>query len=121
MNTMHTAALAASLLALFARGLGPNPARAETVKCRAIRALPAIITVQGVYCLRSDLSTAITSGSAIDIRTNNVGRDLNGFKLGGVDAGPGTEAWGIYASNRQNIAIENGTVRGFYRGDPSGR
>jgi hypothetical protein len=31
-------------------------------------------------------------------------------------AGPGTQAIGIYASQRQNITIKNGTVRGFYYG-----
>jgi copper-binding protein NosD len=42
--------------------------------------------------------------------------DLNGFKLGGLAAGPGTLAQGIHALNRQNITIKNGTVRGFYQG-----
>ena len=42
--------------------------------------------------------------------------DLNGFKLGGLAAGPGTTASGIQALNRQNITIKNGTIRGFFRG-----
>src|SRR6266542_6279886 len=113
---MHTAMLAASLLVLLAFVLGAAPARAETVNCTAITALPAVITVQGVYCFTGDLTTATTSGNAIDIQTNNVVLDLNGFKLGGLAARTGTLAVGIHASNRQNITIKNGTIRGFHIG-----
>jgi Periplasmic copper-binding protein (NosD) len=112
---MHTAKLAASLLVLLALVLSAVPARAETVNCTHITSLPAVITVQGVYCFTGDLSTAMTSGNAIEIQTNNVVLDLNGFKLGGLAAGLGTGAFGIHAFNRQNITIKNGTVRGFRR------
>ena len=69
--------------------------------------LPAVITVQGVYCFTDHLSTAMTSGHAIDIQTNNVILDLNGFKLGGLAGGLGTLAIGVHAINRQNITIKN--------------
>jgi len=110
---MHTAKLAASLLVLLALVLGAAPARAETVTCTAITALPAVITVQGVYCFTNSLATAMTSGFAIDIQTNNVVLDLNGFTLDGLAAGLGTIAFGIQAADRQNITIKNGTIRGF--------
>jgi hypothetical protein len=58
----------------------------------------------------------MTSGHAIDIQANNVVLDLNGFRLAGLAAGLGTQAIGIHASNRQNITIRNGTIRGFLRG-----
>ena len=89
---MHPAKLAASLLVLFAYVLGPAPARAETVNCTPITALPAVITHPGVYCFTGDLITSMPSGSAIDIQANNVVLDLNGFKLGGLGAGTGTTA-----------------------------
>ena len=89
---------------------------AETIDCIPITTLPAVITVQGVYCFTGHLGTAMTSGTAIDIQTNNVVLDLNGFKLGGLAAGFGTTAYGIYAYNLQNITIKNGTVRGFIHG-----
>ena len=110
---MHTAKLAASLLVLFALTLIAAPVRGETVNCTAITALPAVITVQGVYCFTGDLSTGMTNGTAIEIQTNNVTLDLNGFKLGGLAAGLGTGTFGIYAGSRQNITIKNGTIRGF--------
>jgi len=106
-------ARAAILLVLLAGVLGTAPACAETVSCTPITVLPAVITVQGIYCFTGHLSTAITSGNAIDIQTNNVVLDLNGFKLGGLAAGPGTLANGIHAIDRQNITIKNGTIRGF--------
>ena len=113
---MHTTKLAASLLVLLAPIFSATPALAETVNCTAITALPAVITVQGIYCFTGDLSTGITSGNAIEIQTNNVVLDLNGFKLGGLAAGLGTSAKGIRATNRQNIIIKNGTIRGFREG-----
>src|SRR5262245_46944859 len=113
---MSTAKLAASLLVVLAIALGAVPAFAETVNCTPITSLPAVITVQGVYCLTGDLSTAIAAGAAIDIQTNNVVLDLNAFKLGGLAAGPSTQAAGIRAVNRQNITIKNGTIRGFVQG-----
>jgi len=91
-------------------------AQAETTNCTAITSLPAVITTQGVYCFTGNLSTAITSGFAIEIQTNNVTLDLNGFKLGGLAAGDGTGASGIFAWKRKNITIRNGIVRGFRYG-----
>jgi len=113
---MHPAKFVTSLLLMLALALGAGLARAETVNCTAITTLPAVITVQGIYCFTGHLSTNITSGSAIDIQTSNVVLDLNAFKLGGLAGGPATTAIGIHALNRQNITIKNGTVRGFLRG-----
>src|SRR5262245_47728812 len=104
------------VIALITVTLGASPARGETVNCTPITSLPAVITVQGIYCLTGNLNTAITSGTAITIDANNVVLDLNGFKLGGLAAGPGTLAFGIRAVNRANITIKNGTVRGFFYG-----
>jgi len=96
--------------------LAAPAAWAETVNCTAITTLPFTITTQGVYCLTGHLTTNMTLGNAIEIQTNNVTIDLNGWKLGGQAAGPATTARGIYANQRKNITIRNGTIRGFYRG-----
>ena len=114
---MHQAKVLTLLLPIMlALCFGPAPVRAETLNCTPITTLPAIIVVQGIYCFTGHLSTGITSGSAIDIQTNNVVLDLNSFKLGGLFAGAGTTANGIHALDRQNITIKNGTVRGFFKG-----
>ena len=91
-------------------------AYAETTECTEITALPTTITSQGVFCLKRSigLSPGLLTGAAIDIQTNNVIIDLNGFKIGNLSAGAGTEAWGIQAVDRKNIVIKNGTVRGFF-------
>jgi subtilisin family serine protease len=84
--------------------------------CRPIVSLPYTITMQGSYCLTRNLSTSVSSGSAITINSDFVVLDLKGFKIGGGAAGPGTMANGVYALNRKNITVKNGNIRGFLRG-----
>ena len=81
-----------------------------------IDTLPATISTQGVWCLRKDLSTAISSGVAITIAANNVTLDCNDFKIGGLAAGNASRTIGIYAGNRQNASVRHCNVRGFYEG-----
>lgn len=82
-----------------------------------IDSLPATISTQGVWCLRKDLSTSMTSGEAIRIATNNVTIDCNDFKVGGLAAGEGTTAAGIFTeAGRKNATIRNCNVRGFSYG-----
>ncbi|HEY0660267.1 MAG TPA: right-handed parallel beta-helix repeat-containing protein [Lysobacter sp.] len=81
-----------------------------------IDSLPATVGTQGTWCLRHDLSTAIASGFAIEVTTNNVTIECNGFKIGGLAAGPGSQTYGIYAHSRLNVSVRNCTVRGFYYG-----
>jgi len=118
MSPLSTRLGTAGLLAagLFA-GL-PTPAHAEIyAACTGfIDSLPSVITEQGNWCLRKDLSTAITTGRAIHIDANNVTLDCNGFKVGGLAAGPGSTAEGIYAANQFNATVRNCTVRGFENG-----
>jgi len=94
------------------------PARAETIETCAgtIDQLPATIDTQGSWCLDHDLSTALASGGAITIATNNVTIDCNGFKLGGLAAGESSQATGILAVDQHNITVRNCGVRGFHRG-----
>lgn len=107
--------LSAALLVLYFVTM-PATARAETINCTAITTVPAVITLPGLYCLTASLTSSVATGPIIDIQANNVTLDLNGFRLAGLAAGPGTNAIGIYATNRQNITIRNGTVRGFLQG-----
>jgi hypothetical protein len=110
---MRHAKLAALLVVMFGLIVGTAPAQSETLICTAITALPAVITVPGVYCLFVVLSTGMTSGNAIEIQRDNVVLDLNGYIIDGKAAGSGTSAIGIFASNRKNITIRNGTISGF--------
>jgi len=81
-----------------------------------ITSVPATITTQGVWCMDRDLSTAIASGHAITVATNNVTIDCNHFKLGGLQAGPETQAGGIHSYDRLNVTVRNCNIRGFLRG-----
>jgi hypothetical protein len=91
-------------------------ALAETTACTPITALPASISASGIYCLRTDLMTSISSGSAIEITANFVTLDLNGWRLGGGGAGMGTNAKGVHALDRRGITIRNGNIKGFLLG-----
>ena len=111
-KTLH----AISNLSIFILILWAGFAQAETVDCTPITSAPYTITSQGIYCFTGNLSTSQTSGNAITIDTNNVTIDMNGWKLGGLAAGAGTDARGIVASasgGRHNITIRNGSIRGF--------
>jgi len=81
-----------------------------------ITSLPATIATQGTWCLDRDLATAIASGSAITVATNNVTIDCNHFKIGGLQAGTGTLATGVVSNERLNTTVRNCNIRGFYQG-----
>ena len=81
-----------------------------------ITSLPTVISTQGTWCLKQDLATAITSGNAININTNNVTLDCNNFKLGGLAAGLSTTTVGIRAIDRLNATVRRCNIRGFYEG-----
>jgi parallel beta-helix repeat protein len=81
-----------------------------------VDSVPATITTPGVWCLRKDLGTSVTSGNAVTIAANNVTLDCNDFKLGGLEAGKRSSTRGIRAGNRQNVAVRHCNVRGFHVG-----
>ena len=115
--TTTTRLIAAALLLGGLNAFPPVRAAESYDACAGfIDSIPTTITTQGVWCLRKDLSTAITSGNAITIATNNVTIDCNDFKLGGLAAGNGSSARGIYAENRQNATVRNCNIRGFNHG-----
>lgn len=103
-----------TLVLMMCSIFGVSPSQAETTQCTAITSIPLIISVQGVYCLTQNVSTSAASGTSIDIQTNNVTIDLNSWKIGGQAAGAGTTTTAIGSTNRKNITIKNGTIRGFH-------
>lgn len=113
MHPMQPHPLILSSLALLMLAASLH-ARAETTECTVIDTVPYVISSAGVYCLKSKLVSAMGTGSAITINTNNVTLDMNGYRLGGRQAGDTSTAKGIYALNRKNIHIRNGTIRGFF-------
>jgi len=104
-----------ALLLLAGIGIAPAYAAESYDNCGSnfIVSLPAVISTQGTWCMNKDLATAITSGNAITISTNNVTIDCNNFKLGGLAAGFGTFTNGIFATSKTGITIRNCNIRGF--------
>jgi hypothetical protein len=73
-----------SVVTAFAITLAGGIARAETINCTAITAVPTTISSPGVYCLIADLDgTGIENGQAIIIDADNVTLDLKGHVLKG--------------------------------------
>lgn len=110
--------LAAGLLALVAFYVPNNARAAESYEgCTGfIDSLPATVSTQGVWCLRKNLSTAIATGAAITIATNNATIDCNDFKIGGLAAGSDSWAFGIQSEGRMNAVVRHCNLRGFYIG-----
>src|SRR5205085_1744728 len=117
MDILRRLFIAIATLAAFAGASGPAAAAESYDGCFGfIDALPATITTQGTWCLRQNLDTSATSGPMIDIQTNNVTIDCNGFRMRGSGGGPSTAAFGIFASGRLNITIRHCTIGGFLVG-----
>jgi hypothetical protein len=93
-----------------------KPAAAEIQNCTNITSIPAVITTQGVYCLKQHVTASLASGAAIQVMTNNVTIDCNDFKVGNLAAGPANTATGISAQGRLNVEVHHCSVRGFERG-----
>jgi hypothetical protein len=105
------------VLALAAVAVLNAPAvHADPPGCRRITSLPATIDTAGSYCLTDNLSTSISTGSAMSVNADEVVLDLGGFVLDGSAAGSAGQANGVRASGRRDVTIRNGIVRGFFYG-----
>jgi hypothetical protein len=104
-----------SLLALLASN--PCGAAQSYDNCAGfITSVPAVISTQGTWCLKQDLATAVSTGNAITINTNNVTLDCNDFKLGGLAAGAATQTVGVYTFDHVNVTVRHCNIRGFLMG-----
>src|SRR5271166_2588779 len=74
-----------------------------------ISSAPYVITNSGSYYLTTNLS--VTSGDAIDITTNGVTLDLNGFTISSTEASPTGTAVKLAGGNT-DITILNGHIMG---------
>lgn len=113
MNAVRT--LAAPLLLLAAAS--PASAAPSYDGCTGfIASLPATLTQQGTWCLNKDLATPLAAGTAITIQNHNITIDCNGFKIGGLAAGMGTQTVGLRSVDRLNTTIRDCRIRGFLVG-----
>ena len=117
MHILRALFISIATLAAFGGASSPATAAESYDGCVGfIDALPQTITTQGIWCLRQDLDTSASSGHMIEIQTNNVTIDCNGFRVRGSGGGASTTAVGIFADSRVNLTIRHCTIRGFQVG-----
>ena len=83
--------------------------------------VPATLTTPGTWCLRQNLSTPMSSGTAIVLASDDITLDCNGFRLSGLAAGFKSDATGIGLGSasplgRRNAVIRHCRVQGFQVG-----
>lgn len=100
--------LASALTLVAACVLSAAAAHAQTPT--VINHLPYVINTKGLYVLTNDLSSSQTSGNLILINANNVTIDFQGHFLSGPVGNTTQTTTGIYAYERSNVTIRNGTI-----------
>lgn len=119
-NTSFVTKLSSKLALLLCLSANFTSVSAETLNCTAITSLPIVISTPGSYCLTGNISTALTSGNAIEIRSDHVILDFNGYYIDNTAGGTSQTARGVVTDypygGFDHIAVRNGTVKGFFRG-----
>ncbi len=83
------------------------------IKITQPSSFPIVIYQSGSYVLTRTITLSTTDVNGIEINADNVTLDLNGHTLIGPGKQNGSSGSGIYADNRNNIVIINGTLRDF--------
>jgi hypothetical protein len=114
MQVFRSSAIAGLALAAFAGGGSGASAASSYASCTGfIDAVPMTILTPGTWCLRRHLAANMTSGNAIDVQTNNVTIDCNGFVLDNSSADPGAAAIGVLSFGYSAITVRNCIIQGF--------
>ena len=113
----HLAILALALAALCIPASGASAASSYDSCVGFIDVVPIVISTPGRWCLRQNITTSDSAVYAINIATNNVTIDCNGFRLSNLPAGIGTRSSGIVAfqANAQ-VTVRNCMIEGFAYG-----
>jgi len=107
------------LLCLLAMLAWSRPAQAASSydNCAGfITSVPAVISTAGTWCLKQDVTTAITGGTAITISADNITLDCNDFRIDGLAAGTASGAVGVGGTNVNNARVRHCNIRGFESG-----
>jgi hypothetical protein len=112
---LRSAFLVFLLAALPVAGTRPAAAAPALASCTGfIDALPATISTPGTWCVRAPLALA-AAGIAIDIQSDDVVLDCNGFAISG-GAVATSDRWGVYSIAHQRVTVRNCTFSGFAYG-----
>src|SRR6476659_860699 len=103
------------LVALLALGLpGMSWATPSNSNCTGfITSLPATISTPGTWCMTHGLSTQITNGYEITIKSDNVTIDCNGFSIDNGPPNPATFAYAIYGADLRHTTVRKCRIAGF--------
>ena len=83
------------------------------IKITQPQSFPIVIDQPGSYVLTSNITVSTINTKCIEIDANDVTLDLNGHTLMGPGKTSGSNDSGIYASEKNNITIKNGTIQNF--------
>ena len=83
------------------------------IKITQPSSFPIVIDQSGSYVVTRTITVSTTDVNGIEIHADNVTIDLNGQTLIGPGKQNGSSGSGIYADDRNNVAITNGTLRDF--------
>ena len=98
-----------------ARGQTVGPVPAATI----INSVPYTISAPGFYQVGANLTyngNGSTNDAIITVNANNVTLDLGGHYLSGPSTNTATTLFGVYASGKGVITIQNGTISHCYEG-----
>jgi parallel beta-helix repeat protein len=112
MKLSATLFLAAVTTLAFAASAGAVDGTIEINQAKVMAAggFPYKIGTMGSYRLTGNLTVSSTTADAIDVNSNHVTIDLNGFSI----SGPGSSsANGIDGPSAGALTVENGTITGF--------
>jgi len=101
------------VLTLWAASAVAGTAWAEPAGCKLIDSLPAEVKKAGTYCLSKNFKVKLAAGNAITVTGDNVLIDLSEHTIWNKTGG--NTAYGIYALQRSNVVVRNGTLVGFDR------
>jgi hypothetical protein len=116
MTRFNSWALVLLALALLVAGRTAIAAESYGNCTGFITSVPTAVSTPGIWCFNQNLTTSITSGTAITINTDNVTIDCNDFKLDGLSAGVGTATIAIHGNDRFNTTVRHCNIRGFLEG-----
>ena len=117
MRTPRSLIIAALALAVLAGAASRASAASSYDSCVGfIDVVPTVISTPGRWCLRQHLVSNLLTNNAIEVRTNNVTIDCNGFVLDNVAAGRSTYSAGVSARGVSNIRVRNCSIQGFFYG-----
>src|SRR5438045_1455981 len=110
-RTPRSLVIAGLALAVLAGAASRASAASSYDSCVGfIDVVPVVISTPGTWCLRKNLATPDPDFNAIEIQTNNVTINCNGFRIENLATDTGPYSRGVAAgASSSNITVRNCT------------